>query len=167
MVRTLDRAVGESQPETVAALMRDIDRAFDAFDLMAVSHGWHGARGLNAGIDRINDAEQRWSASDCVEDLPDFVSAVIEAETNERSSILGEISLPKNWVHGLDGLPGLDPPLGRVPLYPQLRSPGMMRPAGERGFLAARIRWCCARCAMDVESLVRSLSHVEIILDCC
>ncbi len=112
LVRTLDRAVGESQPETVAALMRDIDRAFDAFDLMAVSHGWHGARGLNAGIDRINDAEQRWSASDCVEDLPDFVSAVIEAETNERSSILGEISLPKNWVHGLDGLPGLDPPSG-------------------------------------------------------
>lgn len=112
VLRTLDRAVGDIRPETVAELMREIDRAFDAFDLMAVSHGWHGARGLNAGIEHINDAEQWRSAANCAEDLPDFVGAVIEAETSEQAITVDELRLPKNWLHGLDGLPGFDPAAG-------------------------------------------------------
>jgi hypothetical protein len=109
VLRTLDRAVGDIRPETVAELMREIDRAFDAFDLMAVSHGWYGTRGLNAGMEQINDTDQLRVPAGLAEDLPEFVGAVIQAETSEQVLSLDEIRLPKNWVHGLDGLPGFDP----------------------------------------------------------
>jgi hypothetical protein len=111
LIQTLDRAVGDINPEAVAELMREIDRAFDAFDLMAVAHGWYGARGLNAGMEQIAHTEQ---ASNCAEDLPAFVEAVIEAEAGEASPGLDQIRLPKTWVHGLDGLPGFDPAAGAL-----------------------------------------------------
>src|ERR1019366_10618505 len=78
----------------------------------AVSHGWHGARGLSAGMKQINGAEQWRGAADGAEDLPDFVGAVVEAETSEPAITVDELRLPKNWLHGLDGLPGFDPAAG-------------------------------------------------------
>ena len=107
-IHTLDRAVADSSPETVSELMREIDRAFGAFDLMAVAHGWYGARGLNAGINQIIQAEQFRSTSPHAGGLVDFVRAVIVAETGESSIVPDELGLPETWVHGLDGLPGFD-----------------------------------------------------------
>jgi superfamily II DNA or RNA helicase len=112
IIRTLDRAVGDSNPETVAELMREIDRAFDAFDLMAVCHGWYGVRGLNAGMEQIKDAERLRRGSNSVEDLAEFIGAVIEAETSEPAIAPDQVRLPMKWVHGLDGLPGFDPTAG-------------------------------------------------------
>jgi hypothetical protein len=100
-IQTLDRAVGDSSPETIAELMREIDRAYDAFDLMAVSHGWHAASGLSA--------EEHLPAVPAESfDLADFVADVAEAETGQTSTTQDEIRLPASWAHGLDGLPGFD-----------------------------------------------------------
>ena len=111
-IQTLDRAVGDADPETVAELMREIDRAFDAFDLMAVCHGWHGQRGLNAGMEQIKEVERLQHGEKSVADLTDFVAAVIEAEMAAPAMASNEIRLPLTWVHGLDGLPGFDPAAG-------------------------------------------------------
>jgi len=100
MIQTLDRASRDSSPETVANLMREIDRGFDAFELMAVSHGWYGVRGDDAL------PEQTPTSS---EDLADFVGAVAAMETGEQATTGDEIRLPASWVHGLDGLPGFEP----------------------------------------------------------
>jgi len=107
--RTLDRAVGDVNPQTVADLMREIDRAFAAFDLMAVHHGWYAARGFNADLDQINRVEQVRRNADDVEDLADFIGAVIEAETDRPAIGSDQIRLPTDWARGLDGLPGFDP----------------------------------------------------------
>ena len=112
VIRTLDRAVGDVDPDTVAELMREIDRAFDAFDLMAVCHGWYGVRGLNAGMEQIDQADRRRHVSKRDEDLADFIGAVIEAETNVPALTPNEVRLPVSWVHGLDGLPGFDSTAG-------------------------------------------------------
>jgi hypothetical protein len=101
-IRTLDRAAGDSSPDTVANLMREIDRAFDAFDLMAVCHGWHGVQGSNAEMGQLRyDREP-------AEDLADFVAAVAAEETGEAPTTHHEIRLPANWAYGLDGTPGFD-----------------------------------------------------------
>jgi superfamily II DNA or RNA helicase len=108
-IRTLDRAILDSSPETVASIMRELDRAFDAFDLMAVCHGWYGVRGLNAGVSHRINAERSMFNATGSDDLTGFVAAVIEAETTKIVSTPEEIPLPAGWIHDLDGLPGFDP----------------------------------------------------------
>ena len=117
-IRTLDRAVLDSSPDTVAELMREIDRAFDAFDLMAVCHGWHGVHGLNAELEQLIRAEQLRDKSAAAEDLADFVGLVAEAETGEPVTTQNEIRLPPNWVRGLDGLPGFDSAARHAAFHP-------------------------------------------------
>ena len=112
VIRTLDRAVGDVSPQTVADLMREIDRAFAAFDLMAVHHGWYAARGFNADMDQITGAEEVRRNADGEADLADFVGAVIEAETGTPAIGPNKIMLPIDWSRGLDGLPGFDPAAG-------------------------------------------------------
>jgi superfamily II DNA or RNA helicase len=106
VIRTLDRAVGDDNPQTVAELMRDIDRAFAAFDLMAVHHGWYAVGDSGTDMEQFRRVEQRQNNA---EDLADFVDAVIAAETNQPSTGLDTILLPVDWARGLDGLPGFDP----------------------------------------------------------
>ena len=108
IIRTLDRAAEATSPASMAELMREIDRAFDAFELMAVSHGWHGLHGINASAEQLARAERSMGPSPPADDLPTFVGAVIEAETGRTASRGDEIRLPANWTHGLDGLPGYD-----------------------------------------------------------
>ncbi|HEX3995184.1 MAG TPA: helicase-related protein [Acetobacteraceae bacterium] len=109
VIRTLDRAVSDVNPQTVADLMREIDRAFAAFDLMAVHHGWYGARGYDAGMDQINCVEQARHNTDGVGDLSDFIAAVIEAETHQPAISPHQMRLPADWTRGLEGMPGFDP----------------------------------------------------------
>ena len=108
VIRTLDRAVGDADPQTVADLIREIDRAFAAFDLMAVHHGWYAARGLNAELDQISLAEDARRNAKGGEDLTSFVGAVIESETGKPAISSDRIELPTNWTSGLDGLPGFE-----------------------------------------------------------
>lgn len=107
-IRTLDRAVSDIAPDTVAELLRDIDRAYSAFDLMAVSHGWHGAHGLNAGVDQIVRADRARGPANDSEDFSGFIGAVIAAEIGAPEMTDAEIHLPERWTHSLDGLPGFD-----------------------------------------------------------
>ncbi|MSP01926.1 MAG: hypothetical protein EXR07_12880 [Acetobacteraceae bacterium] len=102
-IRTVGRAVEDIQPETVSELMREIDRAFDSFDLMAVAHGWHGARGINAGVTVM--ADPRFP----LHDIASFTGAVIAAETGQSACAEGEIRLPRSWCSGLEDMPGFDP----------------------------------------------------------
>jgi hypothetical protein len=108
VIQTLDRAVGDVSPQTVADLMREIDRAFAAFDLMAVHHGWYAARGFNADVDQINRAEALRHHVNGSDDLADFIGAVIAAETGKPAISSDTIRLPMDWARGLDGLPGFD-----------------------------------------------------------
>ena len=102
-VRALDRSAEDSQPDQVAALLREIDRAFDSFDLMAVRHGWHAARALNADMPPAASAMAEHA------DLVDFMAAAIAAETGQKALTEHEIRLPPGWREGLEGLPGFDP----------------------------------------------------------
>jgi superfamily II DNA or RNA helicase len=104
VIRTLDR----DSPAAVGELMREIDRAFDNFDLMAVSHGWHGTRGINAGMEQLVQADQRRAVARTSEDLTGFVGAVVAAETNAPAIADDEMRLPVNWSYGLEGMPGFD-----------------------------------------------------------
>jgi superfamily II DNA or RNA helicase len=133
-IRTLDRAASDSSPETVVSLMREIDRAFDAFELMAVCHGWHGSRGLNAGARPLLQAEQALRDSADGEDLPNFLGAVIAAEAGEPAISGDEIRLPVDWAYGLEGLPGFEP---AASILRFTRDPGTFRDSTGRttGFL--------------------------------
>jgi superfamily II DNA or RNA helicase len=112
--RTLDSAVGDSNPETIARLMREIDRAFDAFDLMAVCHGWYDMRGADDGAARVMAKQDPLLASMASEDLADFVGAVIAAETGHNPISRDRLWLPSTWLYGLEGLPGVDASDGAV-----------------------------------------------------
>jgi hypothetical protein len=101
-IRSLDRVVADTSPETVAELMREIDRAFDAFDLMAVNHGWYGPRESDSGM------ETPVPPTKDADDLPDFIAAVVQAETNNPAIVGDTLRLPDRWMYGLDGLPGID-----------------------------------------------------------
>jgi superfamily II DNA or RNA helicase len=106
-IRTLDRTAGDISPRKIADLMREIDRAFDSFELMAVCHGWHGA-GTAGGETRYATTMERVQY-DRSESLADFVRAVAEVETGEPAASDNQIPLPSTWTSGLDGLPGFDP----------------------------------------------------------
>ena len=99
-IRTLDRAAEETSPETVAALLREIDRAFDSFDLMAVSHGWLGPR--------ADDAIPHRDIAAAPDGLADFVRSVLVLETGDPSRV------PKTWLDGMADLPGIDPLRGTL-----------------------------------------------------
>ncbi len=88
----------------VLALIRDIDRAFEGFERMAVAHGWFdGGR-----VDRTPATPPPFSetADMC---LADFVAAVAAAETGAPVAEGETLRLPPRWMEGLEGLPGLDP----------------------------------------------------------
>jgi superfamily II DNA or RNA helicase len=108
-LRSLDRSAEDASPETVHSFIREIDRAFDSFDLMAVCHGWHGARGFNSGPASLASAEQSLLASSGAEDLADFVAAVVEAETHQPAIGDNQIRLPSDWLRDIEGLQGVDP----------------------------------------------------------
>jgi hypothetical protein len=104
VIRTLDLAVSDTDPDTVPRLMHEIDRTFVTFELMAVQHGWFGV-----GMDQTDPPVRLRNVTNGAEDLPSFVAAVIEAETMEPALAHDEIRLPADWARGLDHLPGFDP----------------------------------------------------------
>lgn len=100
IVRTVDRAAEEAGLDAYRDLLHEIDRAFHGFEYSAVRHGWLLDGGVNA------DAAVRSQPGHI--DLPDFIAAVIEAETGCQPMDGGTLRLPSDWLAGMDGLPGLD-----------------------------------------------------------
>ena len=99
VVRTIDRVAEEAGVTSYRDLLREIDRAFEAFDRSAVRHGW-----LAEPIG--DDAPARCHHNGI--DLTAFVAAAITATTGQRQARKGVLHLPPDWVDGLDGLPGFD-----------------------------------------------------------
>ncbi len=138
-VRTLDRAGQEEDSAAYHALRREIDRAYDGFEPMAVRHGWLADAGLGAGgrgLIAARVARDAGLRSLGGVTLAGFVERVIAEEMGGvgagEFSIRGEnflrppsklalapvptshprsnrLRVPLAWTHGLDGLPGFDP----------------------------------------------------------
>jgi Helicase conserved C-terminal domain/SNF2-related domain len=100
LVQTLDLAAEDEGTEAYRDLLREIDRAFQSFDRMAVLHGW-----LSGG----ETADPPHAPPAGAIDLPDFVASVLEAD--------GEVfRVPPSWQAELEGLVGYDAITGTVRL---------------------------------------------------
>lgn len=85
LVHSLDLAAEDTASETYRDLLREIDRAFQSFDAMAVRHGW-----LSGGGGDPPAPQEAYAI-----DLPAFIH-----------SVLPGTSVPEAWARELDGLPG-------------------------------------------------------------
>ena len=100
LIHSLDLAAEDTDSECYRDLLREIDRAFQSFDHMAVRHGW-----LSGGeISPMGAAEAA-----CDIDLPAFVASVLIADGDLHR-------VPAGWAQDLDGLPGFDRTAGTVRL---------------------------------------------------
>ena len=112
LVHSLDLMAEDNASESYRELLREIDRAFQSFDAMAVKHGWL----IGDEIDLPPPA----ATSDI--DVPTFVK-----------SVLPDGRVPDSWVRDLERLPGFDAGyvsltddnvgLGLKRLYPGLAHP--------------------------------------------
>jgi len=110
LVHSLDLAAEDSNSDAYRDLLREIDRAFESFDHMAVRHGWMaGADSLGPPADPPVNAI----------DLAGFVASVLASDENGTR-------VPAEWAQGLDGLAGFDRRHGTVRLT---GDPAQMRDA--------------------------------------
>jgi hypothetical protein len=100
LVHSLDLAAEDTDSEAYRDLLREIDRAFQSFDQLAVRHAW-----LSAG-EGLEPAPQGSQSSI---DLTAFVRSVLVPEGNGYR-------VPPGWGQDLDGLPGFDQESGVVRL---------------------------------------------------
>jgi superfamily II DNA or RNA helicase len=97
LVHSLDLAAEDGDSEAYRDLLREIDRAFQSFDHMAVRHGWMGS----GPVPDLPPEEKSHSI-----DLAAFVASVLP----------GGNRVPADWHAELDGLPGFDHTSGTVRL---------------------------------------------------
>lgn len=86
---TLDRSAEASQAAAFRDLLREIDRAYDGFERMALRHGWLAGQGLQADAARLETAERAVRRSRVVAagvDLAGFVRAALAIEQGEVPS---------------------------------------------------------------------------------
>jgi superfamily II DNA or RNA helicase len=100
LIHSLDLAAEDTGSESYRDLLREIDRAFQSFDHMAVRHGW-----LSGGETAPAPASE--AASDI--DLPAFVASVLTPHGDAYR-------VPVTWTRDLEGLPGFDQVAGTVRL---------------------------------------------------
>ena len=92
LIHSLDLAAEDTDSDSYRDLLREIDRAFQSFDHMAVRHGW--LSGTENADSPVGDASAGI-------DLPAFVASVLTP--------VGDCHrVPPAWTHDLDGLPGFD-----------------------------------------------------------
>jgi hypothetical protein len=92
LVHSLDLAAEDGDSDAYRDLLREIDRAFQSFDHMAVRHGWMGVPAVDApASDPPGDI-----------DLPGFVGSVLAPCRNGHR-------VPSDWAADMAGLPGFDP----------------------------------------------------------
>jgi superfamily II DNA or RNA helicase len=117
LIHSLDLAAEDGDSESYRDLLREIDRAFQSFDRMAVRHGW------------MSEAETADPPAEAVPsgiDLAGFVAAVLDAATHGKpraDRVLppampqpDAFPVPPEWRDDLDGLPGFDRARGIVRL---------------------------------------------------
>jgi superfamily II DNA or RNA helicase len=106
-IRTLDRAAEQANADAYRDLIQEIDKAFDAFDLSAVRHGWLAGESMYADAALMPASAKERRAFGHI-DLPDFVASAIAAENGRVAGGRGLLRLPADWLDGLDGLDGFD-----------------------------------------------------------
>jgi superfamily II DNA or RNA helicase len=133
LVHSLDLTGEDTDSEAYRDLLREIDRAFQSFDHMAVRHGWMGV----APVPDLPDHTQTDSI-----DLPDFVASVLPPDGDCRR-------VPRAWAADMEGLPGFDAVRGVVRLTDNpnrtadslgrsLMYPGRAHPLVRRAIVQAR-----------------------------
>jgi superfamily II DNA or RNA helicase len=100
LIHSLDLAAEDTDSESYRDLLREIDRAFQSFDHMAVRHGW-----LSGGEVSAPPSPDPVAAIDLV----GFVKSVLVAEADGYR-------VPPAWTAELEGLPGFDRTAGVVRL---------------------------------------------------
>lgn len=133
LVHSLDLAAEDTSSDAYRDLLREIDRAFQGFDHMAVRHGWM-ADGATA------DPPPDLPHDDI--DLPGFVASVLSTSGDG-------LRVPTEWTWELDGLAGFDRSKGTVRLTGdparlrdasgrELMYPGRAHPLTRRAVACAR-----------------------------
>ncbi len=92
LIHSLDLTAEDTDSDAYRDLLREIDRAFQSFDHMAVRHGW-----LSGG--ETQDVQGEQTATDI--DLPAFVASALIPHADAYR-------VPTGWASDLDGLPGFD-----------------------------------------------------------
>ena len=105
-IRTLDQAGEAANAPVWRELLREIDRAYDGFERIALRHGW--MQGVNADTAQTAKAAalRRRRGEDV--DLPDFVASAIGIDSPAPGRDADVLRLPPGWSDGLDALPGYD-----------------------------------------------------------
>jgi ERCC4-related helicase len=166
LIHSLDLAAEDTDGEAYRDLLREIDRAFQSFDQMAVRHGW-----LSSG-----EGLEQAPVETCTGiDLVAFVRSVLAPEpTGYR--------VPPAWAQDLDGLPGFDRTTGLVHLAEDPESashalmyPGRSHPVTRRAIASVRTgRVSAARShtlsllmtyAVEAGSLLRSVFALRLFPD--
>jgi superfamily II DNA or RNA helicase len=100
LVHSLDLAAEDTDSEAYRDLLREIDRAFQSFDHMAVRHGWQ-----SGGQAEVSPPDEGAEAID----VPGFVASALFP--------IGDCHVvPASWASELEGLPGFDSLNGTVRL---------------------------------------------------
>ncbi len=159
LVHSLDLIAEDTGAEAYRDLLREIDRAFQSFDHMAVRHGWlSGGEALNAPVEQAAP----------VIDLPAFVASVLTPEADGYR-------VPSGWAQDLDGLAGFDRTSDTVHLADnpnQLRDirdrdtlfPGRAHPLTRRAIAAVRTGRVSAAQADTLSLLVTYTVEIGALL---
>ena len=116
LVHSLDLAAEDTDSDAYRDLLREIDRAFQGFDRMAVRHGWLAGGG---------EPDAALAADPGFIDVPRFVASVL-------TPVADGYRVPAGWMQDLDGLPGFDRTTGTVRLT---NDPDLVRDEAERTLL--------------------------------
>jgi hypothetical protein len=107
LVHSLDLTAEDNESDSYRDLLREIDRAFQSFDAMAVRHGWQ-------------------SGGEIVPP-PDPVAAGIDVAAFVAACLPADGTVPSAWARDLEGLPGYADGKIRLTL-----DPGRLRDAAGR-----------------------------------
>ena len=133
LVHSLDLAAEDTDSESYRDLLREIDRAFQSFDQLAVRHAWLSG---GEGLEPAPQESQRGI------DLTAFVRSVLVPEADGYR-------VPPAWGQDLHGLPGFDQESGVVRLTDDpermrdssgrpLMYPGRSHPLAQRAIASVR-----------------------------
>jgi superfamily II DNA or RNA helicase len=158
-IHSLDLTAEDTDSESYRDLLREIDRAFQSFDHMAVRHGW-----LSGGETGPMLAPEETTGID----LPAFVASTLSPHPDG-------FSVPAGWMHDLEGLPGFDRSSGTVRLTADperirdaeghaLLYPGRSHPLTRRAITSVRTGRVSAARADTVSLLVTYTMEVGTVL---
>ena len=111
----------EVNPESPAIkeLMEEVERGFRGFREATKTHSWLGAIGAHADAKSVEDADAaRKSGQAEAVDLARFVldAILLDGGSVEEGDGIHIVTLPPDWQHGLDDIPGYDPDSRRIRL---------------------------------------------------